>query len=398
MEKNKINETILFSDDKYNEFISKTIAKLKKNKDIKISGKILYYLDKPVLYYYCIVFSNTKSNPFDIDIAFSFEFIDGEIPYVRILTDFIDPTLNDNRNYFRCLLEEHTYKFMLNNLSKCENILLTMVEGIENFLTYINESLAINSFVFFGEYESGHIYQINDFLQGSNYLNFYRINEIKNNKYEEKYIIFTKLYFLLFSPTPNDKALVKLLFCQKLKELNLFFDKNENNNSIILSLKNKKKNINLEFTIIDRNRKENFKDLNLVSEEDNNIINDKDKKSDFSIVIKEWFSYLDKIDFKTFDIVLHKYKIFFKDNKRELKFHEKNENKLKEYNNYILFNEKLISLYQTINSNGNNARIHKLVSNIIYICSELVDYGEPYNGKENEYLVKIRKYIKLKIN
>ena len=44
-----------------------------------------------------------------------------------------------------------------------------------------------------------YLYQINDFLQNKNYLKIYRINEIiGNNKVEkEKYIIFTKLYFLL---------------------------------------------------------------------------------------------------------------------------------------------------------------------------------------------------------
>ena len=43
---------------------------------------------------------------------------------------------------------------------------------------------------------------MNDFFQYKNSLNFYRINEIKKskNKLEERYIIFTKLYFLFFVP------------------------------------------------------------------------------------------------------------------------------------------------------------------------------------------------------
>ena len=45
---------------------------MKKFKDIKLSGKILHYLEKPTLYYYCTVLSNKKSNPFDLDIIFSF--------------------------------------------------------------------------------------------------------------------------------------------------------------------------------------------------------------------------------------------------------------------------------------------------------------------------------------
>lgn len=112
-----------------------------------------------------------------------------------------------------------------------------MINGIENFLTYLNESIAINTFIFFGEYEYEHIYQINDFLQNNNILNFYRINEIiNNNKNEERYIIITSLYFLIFEPLEEDKALAKLINSIKLKDLNLTFDKNEKNNSLILKL------------------------------------------------------------------------------------------------------------------------------------------------------------------
>ena len=394
MEKNNINEVTSTLEDKCNKFIDSIITKFKKYKYIKLFGKILHYLDKPILYYNCTVLTNTKSNPFDIDIDFSFEFIDGEIPYVSILTDFIEPTFNDNRNYFRCLTKDYKYYFSLDDLPKSEIIFETMIEGIENFLTYINESIAINSFIFFGEYEYNHIYQINDFLQNGNY-NFYRINEIKKNKYEERYILFTELYFLLFSPTPGDKALVKLLFFQKLKDINLFFDKNDQNNSLILKLNYKKFKYDIEFIMIDRKRKDNLEELSLVEDEHNNTNNDKEKKYDYSMIIKEWFTYADIIKFNQYDLVLNKYKIFFRDNKKNIKIKKTNPEKIKEYNNYIKFNENLISLYQKINSNGNKERIHKLVSNIIYICSELVNFGDSDNGNNNEYILKIRKYISL---
>ena len=394
MEKNNINEVISTIEDKCNEFIDKIIKKFQKYKYIKLYGKILHYLDKPILFYNCTVLTNTKSNPFDIDIDFSFEFIDGEIPYVSILTDFIEPTFNDNRNYYRCLTKDDNYKFSLNDLPKSEIIFEIMIEGIENFLTYINESIAINSFIFFGEYEYNHIYQINDFLQNGND-NFYRINEIKKNKYEERYILFTELYFLLFSPIPEDKALVKILFYQKLRDINLFFDKNEQNDSLILKLNYKKFKYDLEFIMIDRKRKDNLEELCLVEDQHNNINNEKDKKYDYSIIIKEWFTYVDNIKFNQYDIILNKYKIFFRDNKMNIKIKNKNTEKIKEYNNYIKFNENLISLYQKINSNGNKERIQKLVSNIIYICSELVNYGDGDSGNTNEYILKIRKYITL---
>ena len=395
MEKNKINENISLSEEQYNELINKTIDKMKKYKDVKLSGKILHYLERPTLYYYCTVISNKKSNPFDLDIIFSFEFIDGEIPYATILTDFIEPSLNDNRNYYRCLTKDYKYKFSLDNFIKHETILESMIEGIGNFLAYLSESIALKSFIFFGEYEYDHIYSMNDFFQYKNYLNFYRINEIKKNKnkFEERYIIFTKLYFLLFAPYEEDKALAKLLFFQKLKDINFIFDKNEQKNSLILKINNKKYKNDIEFLLIDRKSKEKKEELNLIEEEEEfNEIIEKDKQSDYSILMNEWFSYQDNINFKNYDIVLSKYKLFFKDNKRKMKVKEINSTKIQEYNKYIQFNENLISLYEKIN-NTNNERINKMVSNIIYICSELVDYGDSQNGKDNEYLMKIRKYI-----
>ena len=398
MEINKINENISLGEEQYNESINKSIDKLKKYKDIKLSGKILHYLEKPTLFYYCTILSNNEYNPFDIDIIFSFEFIDGEIPYVKILTDFLEPSLNDNRNYYHCLTKDYKYKFSLDNFTKHEIILESMIEGIGNFLAYLSEAIALKSFIFFGEYEYDHIYNMNDFFQYKNYLNFYRINEIKKNKnkLEERYIIFTKLYFLFFAPFEEDKSLAKLLFFQKLKDINFIFDKNEQKNSLILKMNNKKYKNDIEFVLINRKREEKKEELNLVEEDEEiNEKNEKDKQSDYSILMNQWFLYQDNINFKKYDIVLSKYKLFFKDNKRKMKVKEINPNKIQEYNKYIQFNENLISLYEKIN-NTNNERINKMVSNIIYICSELVDYGDNQNGKENEYLMKIRKYIAFK--
>lgn len=394
MDKNNKNDSFILSEEIYNDYINKTIDKLKKYLDIYLIGKLLNYLEKPTLYYYCTVYSNTKYNPFDINIEFSIEFIEDEIPYVTILTDFIEPTLNDNRNYYRCLCKDFKYKFSFKNLNKHEIALESMIQGIENFLTYLNESIAVNSFIIFGQYEYEHIYQINDFLQTKNYLNFYRINELKDGKLEERYIIITKLFFIFFIPTPEDKALVKILFYEKLKDMSFDFDKNEHKHTLILRVNHKRYKNEIEFFIIDRKRKFNNEELNLVEEDENtNKIIGKKNNWDYSILIKEWFSYQDNIDFKKYDLVLNNYKILFKDIKRKFKVNVLNKEKINEYNKFIQFNEKLIDLYRKLKNNNNKERIQKFIANIIYICSELVDYANTENGKENEYLIKIRKYI-----
>ena len=73
----------------YQEYINKTLENSKKYKDIYLNAKLLHYLNKPTFYYYCLVNKNSYSNPFYKKILFCIEFIDGEIPYVSILTDYI---------------------------------------------------------------------------------------------------------------------------------------------------------------------------------------------------------------------------------------------------------------------------------------------------------------------
>ncbi len=396
METNKINENIQKPNDNYEEFIIKIVDNMKKIKNIKLYGKILHYLDKPVFYYNC----TSLSNPFDVGIDFGFEFIEGENPYVTILTDFVNPSFKDNRNYYLCLSKDYKYKFSLDDLKSHEIILESMINGIDNFLMYINEMLAVNAFIFFGYYDYNHIYQINDFLQYKNYLNFYRVYELINNTQEERYIIITKLYFLFFTPAGDgdDKALVKLLFCQKLKDINFFFDRNDQKNSLILKLNKSIYKNDIEFIMLNRKPIEIPKTylnnkLDLVEEEEKDEIIEKEEKSDYSLLIQEWFEYQDNVNFSNYDIVLNEYKILFIDNTINVKFNDIKIEKISEYNKIIEFYERLVNLYEALGNHNDLERINKLKSNIIYLCSELVDFGNTENGQDNKYLVKIREYI-----
>jgi len=405
MEKNIIisNEFFPSSEEVYQKYILETKTYLNKYPYIKLSSKILHYLDKPSLCYYCTLYKNANFNPFKIDILFCFEFIDGEIPYVTILTDFIKPSLNDNRNYYRCLTKEHNYFFSLAKPEEHKNILESMIIGINNFLTFLNDSLKINSFIFFGEYEYRHIYQINDFLQNKNYLNFYRINEIINNKEEERYIIFTKLYFLLFMPLEKDKTHIKLLFCQKLKDINISFDKNSIKDSLIIKFSSNEYKNDIEFVLIDRRRQIIKKeDIQLKKNEESkkneeckkNEIKEK-PKFNYSILIKEWFIYIDNIDFSKYDIVVNIYQMIFNDYRGNLNISDGDKNKIEDYNKLIEFYEKLITFYENKKNKNKNEILHKIISNIIYLCSELVNYAKNLNKNENEYLLKVKKYLNM---
>ena len=101
--------------------------------------------------------------------------------------------MNEGRNLFRCLSKEDNYVFSLEKYDEMKYFLKEMIFGIKNFLSYVKESIEINYFIYFGEYELNHIYQINDFLSNINSFNFYRIYEVRNSTLFTK-IILTTIY------------------------------------------------------------------------------------------------------------------------------------------------------------------------------------------------------------
>ena len=299
--------------------------------------------------------------------------------------------MNDNRNYYRCLSNEHDYIFSLNKYENMRDILKLMISGITNFLTFIKESSTINHFVYFGEYEFNHIYQINDFL--INY-NFYRIYELKNKEQKEKFIIFTNLYFIIFQPLDFDKCLMKIIFIMELNEMNLIFDKNQDNNSLILDLSETQYKKKLEFVLIDR------KHIKLKNPNDFKFDKEKnDIESDYSSLIEKWFTHQNNniIIFKKYDSILKNYRLLFNEKRDKIKLVLGKTLNSEEYNKFINFYEKLLNYYETIKgkSEENNERMHKIISDLIYLCSELVNYDNNKKKIDNQYLIKIKNYFSI---
>ena len=379
-------------EESYQQFILNTLDDFKQNQNISIKGKILHYLPEPTFYYYINVLKKTNINPFDSNILFCVEFINGEIPYVTILTDFIEPSLNDNRNYFRCLTKEHNYIFSLNKYSEIRNILEIIIRGIKNFLKYVREIIEINYFVYLGEYELRHIYQINDFLQNNNNI-LYRIFETNNNnEYFEKYIIFTNLYFIIFQPLKFDKCLIKILYITELNEINLIFDKNKENNSLILDLTETIYKKKLEFVIIDRKH--------ILKKEQGNFNFGKEKNDieyDYSSLIQRWFTHQNKniILLKKYNSIIKNYRQLFNENRDKLEIISGSIISIEEFDKIIELYENILKYYENKSENNleNNERIHEIISNLVYICSELVNYDKSKSRFDNKYLKKIKKYI-----
>ena len=372
----------------YEKFLIQTIEDFKDNKSISINSKILHYLPNPTLYFYINVYKNTDINPFNNEIIISVEFINGEIPYVAILTDFIEPTYNDNRNYYRCLTKEHDYIFSLENFEDSKNILKLIILGIKNFLTFIKETNEIDCFVYFGEYEFSHIYQVNDFLR--NKFEFYRIFEIKDNEKTEIFIIFTHLYFMIFQPLEFDKCLIKLIFYMELNEINFVFDKKNINQSLVLDLNKTHYKDNLEFVLINRKQKNNKKEDNIF----NLDYEEEEDEFDYSSLIKNWFVHQNKNlnIFKKFNLIIKNYRIIFNESRDKLESAIGKNLDIDEYNKLIEFYERIIEYNKNknVDNTNNNERLHKLISDIVNLCSELVNYDKT---KNNQYLMKIKKYL-----
>jgi len=377
----------------YRQFILKTLNDFKDNKDINITGKLLYYSSEPTLYYLVKVHKKTNINPFEKEILFSIEFINGETPYVSILSDCFEPTMNDNRNYFRCLTKEHKYIFYFNEYSISRIILKFMISGIQNFLRVVKESIEIKHFIYFGEYEFRHVYQINDFLKNKN--KFYRIIEIDdNNRENELFIIFTKLYFMIFEPLEDDKNLVKLIFLKELNEIDFNYNKNEDNHSLILNLSETDYKKNLEFVLIDR------KHILLKTRKNFEFDKEKnDKEHDYSNLIKEWFTYQNNniLLFKNYKSIIKDYRMIFNEYREHMNLLElvtgKNLN-FDECDKLIDFYEQLLEYYESQNNinkdNNNKERQIKLVSNLMYLCSELINFNK---SQSDRYLVTMKKYM-----
>ena len=68
---------------------------------------------------------------------------------------------------------------------------------------------------------------MNDFLENYKLLKLYRVNQILENgkDIEEKYIVITQLYILIFKPQEKDKSFAQLIFIKNLKNISFNYKK-----------------------------------------------------------------------------------------------------------------------------------------------------------------------------
>ena len=397
---------------------------------IKLQGKLLHETENINILFDVFLYKSTEINPFEADIEISIEFIENEAPYVQIMTNFLEPTLYDIKNYFLCLSKKKDYIFQSKYMGKCQIVFLEIISNMQIFLYHLYNCELFKTFVYFGEYNMNHIYHINNFLQNNEIIDFFRINRIDNEKFYEKilYIIITELHLIVFEPNDNNKSLCKILFYKKLSEIFInceevkYSTKDKTTKKLKVSIKDIKNNI----LFIKKHDKNMINDKIKILKKDNNsksnqyipksneiIINEKNYKIvDFNKKENQEDNYDNKV--KTLNsnqsIInynqnnsCNKFEFLFinEEEKDDLKF----ENLKKEYENYKKFEQKkkilLENQYQNIISaywlifnylNDLNKTGYSLQENIDEI-DKLIEYNEKLFNKYSKRKTNVDKKI-----
>ena len=412
-------------------FIEKISKTLSIDKKIKITGKILHYLsnlskeknenfEKNINFTFYI-YKETEINPFTSDVIIDLELIPGEIPYARIRSDFTLPSLYDNRNFYYCLTNEHEFIYNPQEIDALEKLLTEIsTTGIENFLFCIKENFQINTFIFYGEYKLQYVYNMNDFLENSKLIKFYRINQIfeKGKEIEERYIIVTQLYILVFKPLEDDKSFAKLIFFKMLKNVSFnykkAFNKKLNCVCLLLYIQDVKtpngKTYEIEFSFIDRSRPPVVKSNDEEEEEEED-----DKETNINVnVIKEnkeedpydkYYLFEEEIEKKQKEINFSKYKLVVENYTAFFNHRSSGEKKLKDidaknrimdYEKGFQHCEKMYNYYEGLKDNEKyKKRLDYYIININFFCAELMGFFDLEKTSFQFYFDKMKYYLNL---
>lgn len=376
--------------DKNKVFIKNILKRYSEKEYLKIVAKNLHYIkDATIFQFYITLYKSSNINPFDSDILLIFEFYENIQPYVRILNDFITPSLNDGRNIFYCLTNKHQYIFNKDNLSEGEKIFDELIGGLNNFLLCLKENMKINTFIYYGEYEINRIYHINDFILNMSSTKYFRIIEVNEKNEEMKYIIITQLFILLFEPVKDDMSLCKLVKFYYLKDINFSFGilYNKMKKYYIFKISNNALNdiiFNIEFLFYDDSND------NIESIEDI-------KYSGFKNVL---FAKKKEIDLDKYKIVITNYKpLFAIDINKINKCRNLEDTKMyNDYKLYISYFEELINYYKGSKDESINKRVKTFLEYLNYCCVDFITFNNSNYEEVKYYQSKIVQYINNKNN
>mgnify|MGYP006873120477 CR=1 FL=1 len=381
----KKNEIKLANNNYKNSCIKNILNKYNDSKEIKLIGKELKYIENSIIFqFYGTIYKTTEINPFSSEVSLSFQFIENKHPYIHILNDFINPTLNDGRNIFYCLTNKHNYKFDKKKMDEFESIFDELIKGIKPFFLCLKENIQINVFIYYGDYIVGHIYQINDFLLNKNTVKFYRLIQINGKNESLKYVLITQLYYLFFEPMANDMSWAKLENFYYLKDINFSleegnFNKKTNKTSYILKIINSNLNSlsEIEFLLYSDDNKE---DPNKYLEFKNSLNNKKNE-----------------INLKKYKMVITNYKPLFtieikKNNKKNREIPNM-KSMYDDYKLYIKYFEELYNYYKDFKEENIKKRAKTFLSNLTYYCVDFITFYDTNQEEVQYYQSLMLKYL-----
>ena len=365
-------------------FIKKIINKYLNETELKITGKILNYIfDEEIIIFYCTLNKSSSINPFSSDIYLNFEFKANLTPYVQILNDFINPTLNDGRNLFFCLTNKHKYIFNNNNLDECENIFCELIDNIKPFLICIKENIQINTFIYYGEYEKGRVYKINELILNKNTVKFFRIMLINGKEEKMKYIIITQLYFLIFEPNEDDMSFAVIEKSFLLYDIQFALEEIN---------PNKKSSIN-NFTLKILNSSSLDECYNLkfyLYNNDKIVDNLQTKYIEFKSIL---FSKKSEIDLNKYKIIIKNYKPLFTIDIKGIKKGKEIKVMHDDYKLYIEYFEELYNYYRDFKEENIRDRVKVFLANLTYFCVDFITFYDSNQEEVQFYKNKMSTYL-----
>ena len=365
-------------------FIKKIINKYLNETELKITGKILNYIfDEEIIIFYCTLNKSSSINPFSSDIYLNFEFKANLTPYVQILNDFINPTLNDGRNLFFCLTNKHKYIFNNNNLDECEDVFCELIDNIKPFLICIKENIQINTFIYYGEYEKGRVYKINELILNKNTVKFFRIMLINGKEEKMKYIIITQLYFLIFEPNEDDMSFAVIEKSFLLYDIQFAFEEIN---------PNKKSSIN-NFTLKILNSSSLDECYNLkfyLYNNDKIVDNLQTKYIEFKSIL---FSKKSEIDLNKYKIIIKNYKPLFTIDIKGIKKGKEIKVMHDDYKLYIEYFEELYNYYRDFKEENIRDRVKVFLANLTYFCVDFITFYDSNQEEVQFYKNKMSTYL-----
>ena len=325
---------------------------------------------------YLFYFPKTKINLFYEKITF-LVVLDEQIknPEVKCLTNFMFPTIYDNKNFFDLFINKNEYIFD-EIYQQIIPIIQEVLLKIPILINYLFFNIQIRTLIEYGKYDEGKNYELNDFMQ-NDYLKYFNVIQLINNNIKEnRYLIITDTNLLILKPNEKIKNKGKLIH-----SYNLYYDLKS------FDKKNLHKKLNKEFIILEFNN-ENV-EICFQNNEDEIFIKLLKNKKQF---LKERYDLI--INNNTNKFICNYLDINGKKYKNINKIHKSD---FKEINDLVKYKEKLYDLFLSLaykkDDEDSKDFLNNLTKELIIYYEKIIELKSANNEDYSIYLNKMKKLI-----